>query len=137
MPNPKSLSQLVETYRFADVVSLWSRERLEPPVIVASALARAVVCDGLRLQSIDGRWANRLDKPIEFRGYPYVGYAAQPDGVMSILRAAALNHLFAIVEHAEEPDLGKLHEEFIDRNDFRAWLLKAGLPLPTFWYAQE
>ena len=137
MSNPTSLSQLVETYRFADVVALWSRERLEPPVIVARALARAVVCDGLRLQSIDGRWAKSLDKPIEFRGYPYVGYTAQPDGAMSILSAAALNHLFAIVERAEEPALEKLHEEFIDRNDFRAWLQKAGLPLPSFWYALE
>jgi hypothetical protein len=132
-----SLTQMVETYRFSDVVTLWARERLEHQEIVARALARAVVCDGLRLQSIDDRWATNRDKPIEFRGYPYVGYTAQPSGAMSILRSSALNHLFAVVERAEEPVLEKLREEFIDRNDFRTWLLNAGLTLPRFWYAPE
>jgi hypothetical protein len=136
MSNPAPLSQFVETFRFADVVAMWARERLEHEAIVASALARAVICDGLRLQSIDERWANSPDKPIEFLGYPYVGYTAKPNGTMSILRASALDHLFAIVERGKTPVLKKLHEEFIARNDFRDWLLAAGLPLPRFWYAQ-
>ena len=135
MANPQTLSQLIETYRFPDVVTLWARERLENETIVASALARAVICDGLRLQSIDERWANSPGKAIEFLGYPYVGYTARPYGSMSILRASALDHLFAIVERGKEPLLKKLHEEFIDRNDFHDWLVSAGLPLPRVWYA--
>jgi hypothetical protein len=135
-----SLSQFVESYRFGDVVTLWARERLEHEVIIARALARAVVCDGLRLQSIDARWAGQqkkglTDKPMELRGYPYVGYTARPDCPISILRISALDHLFSIVERAEEPDLGKLHEEFIYRDNFRAWLLEQNLPFPKFWFA--
>lgn len=135
MTHSQTNTAKIETYRFSDVVSLWARERLEHEVIVARALARAVICDGLRLQSIDGRWTNNPDKPIEFRGYPYVGYTARPNGAMSILRTSALDHLFAIVERGENPALEKLHEEFIDRNDFRTWLLTAGVMIPRFWYA--
>ena len=135
MDTTQTLSQLIETYRFPDVVTLWARERLENDAIVARALARAVICDGLRLQSVDERWVNTPGRAIEFLGYPYVGYTARPNGAMSILRASALEHLFAIVERGNEPSLGKLHEEFIDRNDFREWLQKNGLPLPRFWYA--
>ncbi len=128
------IANLIETYRFADVVSLWARERLEHDLIVARDLARAVVCDGLRIQSVDGRWVNRPDKPIEFRGYPYVGYAARPDSPMSILRASALGHLFAVVERGKEPDLNKLRDEFIDRDDFREWLFRKNLLQPKFWF---
>lgn len=135
MAKPQTISQLIETYRFPDVVTLWARERLENEAIVACALARAVICDGLRLQSIDERWANSPGRTIEFLGYPYVGYTARPNGSMSILRASALDHLFAIVERGKEPELNKLHEEFIDRNDFHDCLLSVGLPLPRFWYA--
>ncbi|HEY0665551.1 MAG TPA: hypothetical protein VGD24_05765 [Gallionella sp.] len=135
MTTPAPLTQFIKTYRFADVVTLWARERLEHEAIVASALARAVICDGMRLQSIDDRWANDSNRqPIEFRGYPYVGYTAGPDGSMSILRASALEHLFAIVERGEEPQMGKLGEEFITREDFHAWLFASGLPLPRFWF---
>jgi len=137
MDTTQTLSQLVETYRFPDVVTLWARERLENEAIVASALARAVICDGLRLQSVDERWANSPGRAIEFLGYPYVGYTARPDGAMSILRSSALEHLFAIVERGKDPILSKLHEEFIDRNDFCEWLQNSGLPLPRFWYAPQ
>lgn len=135
MNNPQSVLNLIETYRFADVVSLWARERLEHEVIVSRLLARAVICDGLRLQSVDGRWANEPGKATQFRGYPYVGYTARPGSAMSILRASVLDHLFAIVERDEEPDLKRLHEEFIDRSDFREWLIQKDLPLPRFWFA--
>ncbi len=135
MNKTQPLSQLVETYRIADVVTMWARERLEHEAIVARALARAIICDGLRVQSIDGRWATDPMKPIEFCGYPYVGYAARPEGPMSILRTSALNHLIAMVERGEEPDMKKLHEEFLYRDDFRAWLQRRNLPLPGFWYA--
>ncbi len=135
MNDRQPLSQLVETYRFDDVVALWARERLEHDIVVARALARAVVCDGLRVQSIDGRWANSPHKPIEFCGYPYVGYTARPGSAMSILRSNALNHLMAVVERGVKPDPRKLHEEFIHRDDFRQWLLEQKLSLPRFWFA--
>jgi len=135
MDSPPSLSQLVETYRFDDVVALWARERLEHDIVVARVLARAVVCDGLRAQSIDGRWANPPHKPVEFHGYPYIGYTARPGSPMSVLRSSALNHLMAVVERGRKPDLGWLHEEFIHRDDFRRWLLEQKLPLPRFWFA--
>ncbi len=136
MADSQSISQLVKTYRFRDVVVLWARERLEHEEIVARALARAVLCDGLRLQSIDGRWA-QSGKPIEFRGYPYVGYTARPDAPISIIRASALAHLFAVVERGERPQFRRLHEEFIDQDDFRRWLLSAGMPLPRFWFGES
>ena len=135
MSEPQPVAVPVETYRFAEVVRLWARERLEHEVTVTRDLAKAVICDGLRLLSIDDRWAQSPDRPIEFRGYPYVGYTARPNGTMSILRASALEHLFAIVERGAEPDLEKLHEEFIDQIDFRAWLLTTDMPLPRFWFA--
>lgn len=134
MPSTQSLSELVETYRFPDVVMLWARERLEHESIVASALARGVIRDGLRLQSVSAQWKNDSNKPIEFRGYPYVGYTAHPEGAMSVLRSSALAHLFAVVERGEQPVLERLHEEFIDRNDFRNWLVAKELPLPRFWF---
>ncbi len=135
MSHAQSLSQMVETYRFDDVASLWARERLEHEAIVARALARAIVCDGLRVQSVDSRWANGTLKPMAFNGYPYVGYTARPGSAPSILRASALRHLMAIVERGVKPDLGRLHEEFIERNDFRRWLVRRNLALPRFWYA--
>jgi hypothetical protein len=126
------VSPCVESYRFGDVVRLWARERLEHEIVVACALARAVVCDGLRLQSVDGRWlgndeAGRRERPVEFRGYPYVGYTARPEGPLSVLRISALHHLLAIVERCEEPDLPGLFEEFILREDFRSLAASAML----------
>jgi hypothetical protein len=127
----------VESYRFGDVVRLWARERLEHEIIVARALARAVVCDGMRVQSVDARWLENdpgQDRPVEFRGYPYVGYTARPGGALSVLRISALDHLLAIVERGEEPDLTGLFEEFILREDLRGWLLAQQLALPKFWF---
>ncbi len=136
MNNKASYTWLVETYRLPDVIRMWARERLEHEIVVARDLARAVVCEGLRLQSVDGRWAAGEIRPIAFRGYPYVGYAALPGSPMSIVRIAALNHLFAVVENKEEPDLHKLHEEFLYKQDFREWLTRQNLPLPQFWFAE-
>ncbi len=137
-----ALSPRVESYRFGDVVRLWARERLAHEITVARALARAVVCDGLRLQSIDARWLESnatagQARPVEFRGYPYVGYAARPEGQLSVLRISALNHLLDVVVRGKEPDLRSLFEEFIMREDFRAWLLGQHLPLPEFWFDER
>ncbi len=136
-----ALAQLVESYRFGELVTLWARERLEHELIVARALSRAIICDGLRLQSVDARWmgtssATLPGRPLEFHGYPYVGFTARPGRPTSVMRISALNHLIAIVEQAEEPDLSKLQDEFIFREHFYEWLTHYGLPLPRFWFSR-
>ena len=133
MTAPKPLSQLVESYRFWDVVRLWARERLESEEIVACALARAVVCDGLSLQSLDARWVTSPNQHLELKFHPYVGFCAMPQGPVCILRAAALDHLMAIIHRAEIPSQERLAEEFILRKDFHAWCQRAGVESPKFW----
>jgi hypothetical protein len=133
MSSHQPLTPFVESYRFWDVVTLWARERLEHEEIVARALARAVVCDGLKLQSVDARWLKGNDRGIEFKGYPYVGFCATPGSPMCVLRAEALEHLLAIVRKADTPLRDRLVEEFIVRDDFRAWAKAHDLRLPAFW----
>ena len=133
-PGRRPLTQFVESYRFWDVVTLWARERLEHENVVASALARGVVVDGLKLQSVDDRWVEGNDRAVEFRGFPYVGYRADPNAPMCVIRASALDHLLGIVNRAEPPARERLAEEFLLRNDFRDWLVRRDLPLPTFWF---
>jgi hypothetical protein len=134
MATRRPLTEFVESYRFWDVVTLWARERLEHERIVAATLARGVVCDGLRLQSVDLRWMKGSPRAVEFRGFPYVGYRAEPKAPMCVLRASALDHLLAIVNRAETPARERLLEEFILRKDFRAWAIESELRLPTFWF---
>jgi hypothetical protein len=124
-------SQLVETYKFWDVVSLWAREQLQHEQIVARALARGVVVDGLRFQSVDPRWV-KADRSLT--GYPYVGYAARPDAQPVLLRAEALEHLLGVVRTAAEPLRDALTEEFVSRQDFRVWLEATKQALPSFWF---
>lgn len=130
---PITSSQLVESYKFWDIVTLWARERLQHEVIVARALARGVIVDGLRLQSVDPRWVKQ-DQSLT--AYPYVGFAAVPGTVPVILRAEALEHLLSIVRSAGEPSPEKLSEEFICRSDFLDWLRVTDQVLPSFWFAQ-
>jgi hypothetical protein len=130
---PKLPSQLVETYKFWDVVSLWAREQLAHEQIVARALARGVVVDGLRFQSVDPRWV-KADRSLT--GYPYIGYAAHPDTQPVLLRADALEHLLSVVRTAAEPSRDALSEEFVSRQDFRTWLQATNQPLPSFWFEQ-
>lgn len=111
MAPAQTLSQRVESYRFWDIVALWARERLEHDEVVARALARAVVLEGLRLQSIEARRVG-ADQQVEFRGQPYVGFCATPATPMSVLRIAALDHLLAIVHRGQVPSRAALHEEF-------------------------
>lgn len=131
------LSAFVESYRFWDIVTLWARERLEHEDIVASALARGVIRDGLRLQSVDPRWVKGDDAGLEFRGYPFIGFRASPDAPMCILRAEALEHLLAVVRAAERASRRRLAGEFVSRADFRIWANAQGIALPAFWFAND
>ena len=132
-----STSQLVESYRFWDVVTLWARESLEHEDVVARALARGVIRGGLRFLSVDPKWLKPNKAEVEFRGYPYVGYCAKPHDPMIVLRVEALEHLLSIVERAEVPLRDLLHELFVSRDDFRAWLQATNQTLPDFWYGNE
>ena len=127
------LSQHVESYRFWDVVGQWANERLEHEHVIARALARGVVRDGLRLQSVDPRWTN--PGTFELRGAPLVGYVAREGGLPIFIRSSALAHLRQIVETAATPNPQALAEEFVTKQDFLAWLAQAKLPVPSFWYA--
>jgi hypothetical protein len=128
------LSQHVESYRFWEIVTQWAQERLEHEHVVARAMARGVVRDGLRMQSVDPRWGNL--GTFELRGAPLVGYVARPGDLPIFIRASALTHLRNIVEQAMQPDAQSLFDEFVTKQDFLAWLAKSRLPVPSFWFAQ-
>jgi hypothetical protein len=126
--------QLVETYKFWDVAALWAAERVENELVIARAMARGIIVDGLRFQSADARWlkANR-----SLTGYPYVGFTADPDKPPVLFRAEALEHLLSVVRQGTVPSRDILGEEFVGREDFRAWLLATKQPLPSFWYTDR
>lgn len=130
-------SQHVESYRFWEVVRLWARERLQHEVLIARLLATGFIKEGLRVHSQDPRWLSGASGRVELRGYPYVGYSSAPGQPPVIIRASALEHLLAIVNSAREPEQQQLHEEFITKAEFRAWLIGRGLTLPRFWYAAQ
>ena len=123
-------SQMVESYKFWDVVVLWSREKLEHEFVIARALARGVIVDGLRLHSVDPRWM----KPDQsLTGYPYVGYSAKGETPPILLRAEVLEHLLAVVRTAAEPSRQILGNEFLLREEFVPWLASTGQTIPAFW----
>ena len=127
-------TQIVESYKFWDVVSLWSRETVQHESVIARALARGVIRDGLRMHSVDPRWF-KADKSL--CGYPYVGYCAVPESTPVILRAEALEHLLAVVRRSAEPSRELLRDEFVAKVDFRAWLMSTSQKLPSFWFAEK
>jgi hypothetical protein len=129
---PTVLSREVESYRFWEVVTQWARERLEHELVVARALARGVIREGLRAQSVDPRWLR--PGTFELRGAPLVGFVARPGGLPVFLRRTALEHLREVVERAVLPDPQRLEEEFIAKQDFQAWAEGAGHQLPGFWF---
>src|SRR6187431_1749984 len=97
-----SLSRHVESYPFWEVAVLWAAERREDLTAVARAMARGVLREGLRVQSVDARWSR--PGTFDLRGAPLVGYVAL-EGVLPIfIRASALGHLRAVVERAVLPD---------------------------------
>ena len=127
-----NLGHHVESYRFWDVVTQWARETLQHEHIVARVLAKGVVRDGLRVQSVDSTWVNK--GTFELRGLPFVGYVAKDGNLPIFIRSSALNHLREIVENAATPDAQVLFEEFVTKQDFLAWLTQAGMSAPSFWF---
>jgi hypothetical protein len=126
------LSRHVESYRFWEVVAQWARERLQHEHLVARVLAKGVVLEGLRVQSVDPRWVNT--GTFELRGAPLVGYVAREGDLPIFIRASALEHLRQVVERAAVPEMEALHEEFITRQNFQAWLAQSKIVAPSFWF---
>lgn len=127
----------VESFKFWDVATLWAKEQLEPEDIVARALAKGVIRDGLRLNSTDVRWIKGKASSLALNGQPYVGFCAKPGGELCVLRAEVLGHLLAVVREAKPASRKLLREEFIARDDFRRWLRSTKQPLPAFWFGKE
>ena len=127
----------VESYRFWDIVKLWAREELEAEDVIARALAKAIVRDGLRANSTDLRWIKSKAASIALDGHPYVGFCAKPGIDPCVLRAEALEHLLRVVRDAKRPSRKLLADEFIYREDFRNWLRKSRHPLPAFWFGKS
>ena len=124
----------IESFRFADIVKHWGRERLVHDVVVARELARGIIREGLRFQSVDPKWTKSTEP---FRGYPLVGYSARQDLPPIIIRAEALEHLLRVEREAIDPDFLTLYPECVTKDDFRKWLVHTGRPLPRFWFGSE
>jgi len=126
--------QLVASYKFWDIAPLWASERLDNELVVARALARGVIVDGLRFRSVDANWV----KPARsLTGFPYVGYAADPEKPPVLLKADVLEHLLAVVRQAAVPSRQILGNEFVLRDDFCAWIHATRQMLPAFWFSDE
>ena len=108
-----TLSQYVESYRFWEVVTQWARERLEHEHIVARVLAKGVLREGLRVNSVDPRWASV--GTFELRGAPMLGYVARQGDLRIFIRTVALAHLTSIVEKAGPPS-----QTFCEMNLYRS-----------------
>ena len=127
-----NLGHHVDSYRFWDIVTQWARETLQHEHVVARAMAKGVVCDGLRVQSVDSKWANK--GTFELRGLPFVGYVAKDGKLPIFIRSSALKHLRDIVENAATPDPQLVFDEFVTKHDFPTWLTQIGLTPPSFWF---
>ena len=124
----------VDSFKFADIVKHWARERLVHEVIVGRELARGIIREGLRFNSVDPKWT----KPTtELRGSPLIGFSARQDHPPVILRGIALEHLLVVEREAIDPNLYLLSDEVVTRTDFRVWLVKTGRSFPKFWFGPE
>ena len=124
----------VESFKFADVARIWGRERLEHEVVIGRELARGIIQEGLRFQSISPKWVKSSET---FRGSPLVGFSAHQDLTPVLLRADALEHLLKVTRMAIDPDMSILSDEFVLKDDFRKWLVHTGRALPEFWYGPK
>ena len=131
-----TIGHRIESHKFWDIVTLWSRERLEHESLVARALATAIVKEGLMLHSTDPKWVKGNDGNFELKGTPYVGYDPTGSGEVMILKSEALEHLLNVVRSAREPDHSILSGEFIFRADFARWLIWSGEEWPKFWFPE-
>lgn len=122
----------VESFKFADIVKHWGRERLVHELLIARELARGVVHEGLRLQSVDPKWTR---SSVEWRAAPLVGYAAHQVAPPIMIRAEALAHLRAIAREERDYAPRLLSDEFVSKDDFRKWLVATGRAMPAFWFA--
>ncbi len=127
-----TLSRHVESYRFWEVVTQWARERMEHEHIVARMLAKGVLREGLRVQSVDPRWTHV--GTLELRGTPMVGFVARQGDLPIFIRTVALAHLTSVVEKAASPEPDFLRDEFISKQDFYAWLIRSHILPPSFWF---
>jgi hypothetical protein len=125
----------IQSYRFWDVVTQWGLETLRHEHVVARVLAKAVVVDGLRVQSVDPQWES--PGTFELRGHPMVGYVAQAGQLPIFIRSAALRHLQDIVSSAAVPNPQMLWEEFVTKQDLGAWLRASGIQPPSFWFETD
>ena len=127
-------TQLVESYKFWDIVTLWGKELLQHDSLVAKALAAGVVRDGLRLQSRDPKWVKAGD---ELRGEPYLGYSADQKQRPVIIKARVLEHLQNVTRTGADVSRDLLWQEFVTKADFKDWLVRTQQPLPSFWFGDE
>ena len=126
------IRHMIESYKIYDVISQWARETLQHETILARVLAKAVIRGGLRIQSIDPAW--RKPGTFELHGTPFVGFVARDGDTPILIRQTALKHLFSVVEQGLEPNPMELMDEYITKQDFKAWLIREKLELPIFWY---
>jgi len=133
-----ALTELVETYKFWGVVGMWAKELEADEEIVARVLAKAVIRDGLILNSIDPQLVeNKKETKMELRGEPYIGYSGTNGGGMMVLKTDALDHLSAIVRRADKPKKELLQKEFFSKENFRSWLKQVDQEPPVFWFGAK
>jgi len=121
----------IESFKFTDIVRHWARERLVHELLVARELARGIIREGLRFQSVEPKWVKATEA---FRGYPLVGYSARQDLPPILIRAEALEHLLAVEREVVDLDIRLVTDEFVTKDDFRKWLVATGRSMPAFWY---
>lgn len=121
----------VDSFKFADIVEHWSRERLVHALVIGRELAKGVINENLRFQSVNPKWVKATES---LRGEPLIGYSANQGLPPIMIRSSALEHLLAVERNLIEPDLRKLLAERVTRDDFRHWLVHSGRPMPAFWY---
>ena len=62
----------IESYKFWDIVTLWAKEQLESEELVTRALAKGVIRDGLKLQSVNFEVIEEILVKAYARGFSIV-----------------------------------------------------------------
>ena len=124
----------VDSYTFGDIVRLWARESLVHEVLVARELAKEVVDEGLKLQSVNPK---HLESSASLRGEPYLGYSGLDRNSPVLLKADAFRHLCEVARGGLDASFDVLRYEFVTQTDFRDWLVHTVRPFPEFWFADD